>query len=271
MRSADLHVHTAFSDGTSTPEQVVAIAQEVGLDGLAITDHDTTQAVQRAMQEGRERGIEVIPGIELTAEYQGVEIHILGYLLDFQDARFQERLAGVQRDRVDRIRMICDRLKAIGIGLEPEKVFAFAGAGTVGRLHVARALVSEGFAGSVPEAFQRFIGDKSAAYVAHFRFSPQQAIALIRSVRGVAVLAHPYSLRDEGLIPVMVEAGLQGIEVFYPEHSAAMTAEYRALARQYGLVMTGGSDFHGSAKPTVSLGQVTVPWQNIEELIRVRP
>jgi 3',5'-nucleoside bisphosphate phosphatase len=266
MKFADLHVHTIFSDGTSSPPEVIAEALKQGVAVVAVTDHDTVLGLGACVEEGRLKDIEVIAGIELTAEHEGTEIHMLGYLFDYQKEALIRRLDELRQNRVERIYKIVDKLKGIGVNLKPQAVFDLAKNGTVGRLHVARAMVKEKIVNSVTEAFQKYIGDTCPAYVCGFKLSPAEAITLIRSAGGVAVLAHPYTLRRDELIPYFVELGLQGLEAYYPEHAQAMVNFYLGLAKKYNLLVTGGSDFHGSAKPDVKLGAVKLPYELVERL-----
>jgi hypothetical protein len=265
---ADLHMHTRFSDGTLTCGELLAQAEAAGLSCISVTDHDTVDGVTQAQDEGVKREIEVIPGVELTAEYERTELHILGYCIDHTSPFFLKKLQALRQNRVERIYEITQKLKdKLGIVLAPEAVFAVAYEGsTLGRLHVARALVKEGFVSSVYEAFARFIGDKSPAYVAGFKLNPAEAIALIKQAKGVPVLAHPYTVNRDALIPELVSMGLMGLEVFYIEHSQGMVNFYKDLAKKHNLLMTGGSDFHGEAKPDVALGSIKIPYELVEKL-----
>ncbi len=269
MRSADLHLHTYFSDGTFSPEELVARAREAQLACISVTDHDSVQGIDRARRAAA-TDIEVLTGIELTAEAAGQEIHILGYLFDPADAVFLKMLEGMREVRVRRVFEICEKLKKLGVALAAEKVLAMAGSGSVGRLHVARALLQEGAVGSIQEAFARFIGDRGAAYVGKFKMTPRQAIDHLLRVKGVPVLAHPYTLGDRSLIADFVKAGIMGIEAFYAEHSDYQTQEYIKIAEKFGLVVTGGSDCHGQAKEKVLLGLVKVPYSYVEKLKEVQ-
>jgi len=266
VKFADLHLHTFFSDGTYTPEELVKKSLSAGLSAIAVVDHDTTDGISSVGDIARERNIELIPGIELTAEYIGLEIHILGYLIDCQDKAFLEQLGILKKNRIERIYKITDKLKKIGIPLSAEAVFDIAKGGTTGRLHVARAMVKEGLVGSIFEAFKKYIGDKCPAYCLGFRFSPEQAIKLIKDAGGIAVLAHPYALNDDALIPKFIDYGLEGLEVYYPEHSPSMIKSYLGLAKKYNLLVTGGSDCHGEAKPEVRIGSIKLPYELVEEL-----
>lgn len=265
MRFADLHVHSHFSDGTFSPSQIVRRARESGLSCIAITDHDTTDAVDLAIQEGG-ADLEILAGIEMTAEFSGQEIHILGYLIDHHDQDFLSMLGRVQSARQERIYGICEKLKSLGAPLEPEDVFRVSGLGSVGRLHVARALVMKGYCSTTGEAFARFIGDRGPAYVGKFKMTPKEAVDWILKVRGIPVLAHPYTLGDPALIPRLVKDGMMGIEAYYTEHSGSQTQEFMRIAARYGLLVTGGSDCHGEAKSEISMGKVKLPYEYVEKL-----
>lgn len=266
MRSADLHTHTNYSDGTSTPEELVAESVKAGLSAIAVTDHDTVEGVDRAIQAGAGGPLEVLAGIELTAEQEGMEIHILGYLLDHRNKSLLEKLQSLKSARVDRIYQICDKLKKLGLNLAPEKVLGLSTLGTVGRLHVAQAMVNERLVNSTYEAFNKYIGDKCPAYVANFKLSPQEAIGLILKFSGIPVLAHPYAIARDDLIPRFAEYGLMGMEVYYLEHTKSMVDSYLHIARKLGLLVTGGSDYHGKSKPNVYMGAMKIPYELVEKL-----
>ncbi|MFH1269865.1 MAG: PHP domain-containing protein [Candidatus Omnitrophota bacterium] len=266
MKFADLHLHTVFSDGTYTPEELISESLGSGLSAIAIADHDTVSAIEPAIKTGQARDIEVLAGIELTAEDDGHEVHLLGYLFDYKNKDLIKRLEILQEYRIERIHKIADRLREMGASLKAESVFDIAGGGTVGRLHVARAMVNAGLVTSTAEAFRKYIGDKCPAYVGGFRLPPIEAIALIRGAGGIPVLAHPYTLNSEELIPKFVDYGLMGLEVYYPEHSRAMVNSYLGLAEKYNLLITGGSDCHGNAKPEVKIGSVKIPYELVDKL-----
>jgi hypothetical protein len=270
MKFADLHIHTLFSDGTSTPEEVIREAKSAGLEAIAIADHDTVQAITPALNAARQESIEFIPAIELSAEYDSLEVHMLGYYIDHESKKLLEKLDFLRANRVARIHAIVEKLSKMGLNVTAQQVFDVAGCGVAGRLHVARAMVKKGLVNSIFEAFEKYIGDKRPAYVCGFRFSPLEAIQLIKEAGGVAVLAHPYLLKRDELIPRFVEYGLQGLEVWYPEYNRVITNFYLEMARQYNLIATGGSDFHGQAKPDVKLGSMKVPYEAVENLKRLR-
>lgn len=262
----DLHLHTLFSDGTYTPEELVKKSAKVGLSAISVVDHDTIDGILPAVMAARAEGIEVIPGIELSSDYEGLEVHILGYCFDPESNDLKSKLALLRQNRIERVYKMVDKLKGLGIKLEAQAVFDIGGEGTVGRLHIARAMVNDGVVRSTAEAFQKYIGDKCPAYVCGFRFSPLEAIKLIRDIGGVAVLAHPYLLRSDELIRQFVGFGIMGLEVYYPEHTQSMINLYLELAKEYNLLVTGGSDCHGKAKPDVKIGLVRLPYRLVEKL-----
>jgi len=267
---ADLHVHTSESDGTLTAGQLVKKALSCGLSAIAIVDHDTVGAIAEAQAASKGTDLEVIAGIELTAQYEKQEIHILGYFLDCQNKALLEKLSVVQLNRIERVHKIVKNLSDQGVELKAQDVFDISGKGTVGRMHIAKALVKAGIVVNTAEAFRKYIGDKSPAYVLGFNLSPSEAIGLIHGAGGVAVLAHPHILHNDELISEFASYGLDGIEVYYPEHSQSMINFYLDLAKKLNLLVTGGSDFHGSVKPDIKLGMIKIPIHLVDKLRRVR-
>lgn len=266
MKFADLHVHTFFSDGSFSPKEVIEQAVKKKLSAIAIVDHDTIEGIDEALVSSRVNDIEVIPGIELTAAYLNKEIHFLGYLIDYQDREFCNRLKLLKEYRIERVYKITEKLKNQGIDLDAKSVFDIAPKGTVGRLHIAQALINQGFVSSVYEAFNKYIGDNAPCYVCGFRFSPQEAIRIIKDVGGIPVLAHPYLIKEDDSLKEFVGYGLMGIEAYYPEHTHSMTNFYLEFAQKNNLLITGGSDFHGLAKADIKLGCVKVAYSLVERL-----
>ncbi len=265
MRYADLHVHTRISDGSFTPAEVVNRAISAKLSAIAITDHDAVEAIDEAMGEAGDK-IEIIPGVELTAEMEGNEIHILGYFIDWRDAKFYQELKTLQKARLERARKILEKLKQLGMEINYDEVLKFAGSCSVGRLHIARMIMSFGYVSSIREAFWRFLGQGKPACAGKFKLSPRQAIKLIKSVGGLAVLAHPYLLNCDEWIPEFAKDGLDGIEVYYSIQNPQITVHYEKLAAKNELLMTGGSDCHGLAKGRALLGKVKIPYSLVEKL-----
>lgn len=266
MQFADLHLHTFFSDGTYSPAQLVEQAKKAGLSCIAVVDHDTVEGVEPCLEAGRRLGVEVISGIELTSEYEGQEIHILGYFIAHRNRALLEKLDLLKKYRIQRIYKMVEKLKDIGVALNAQSVFDLSRQGTVGRLHFARAMVNEGLVKSTGEAFAKYIGDKCPAYVLGFRFSPSEVSRLIKEASGISVLAHPCTLSDDGLILKLIEDGIMGLEVYYPEHSQSQIDSYLNLAKKYNLLVTGGSDCHGQAKAEVKIGSVKIPYELVERL-----
>jgi len=272
----DLHTHTICSDGRLTPSELVALAAERGVRRLAITDHDTTAGVEEARRAASTLGVEIIPGIEFGTDIPGNEIHMLGLFLDVGDARLQAELDRLRAGRVDRARGMVARLATLGAPISWERVQEIA-QGSIGRPHVAQALLEAGHVGSITEAFDRFIGRSGPAYVERAKLTPEDAIALAHACGGVAVLAHP--LEGVGVLHLLdglVAAGLDGIECYYyREYGPGKTEELAALARRHGLVATGGSDFHGFTMSGLSSasnapGSVAIPPECVDELLERR-
>lgn len=263
---ADLHLHTCFSDGTYTPEELALEASRRGLSAIALTDHDTVEGCERAAAACRDLGIEFIPGSELTAEQDDCEIHILGYLFDTTNPTLLSELGKFQSVRQNRIHEMVARLNALEIPLEAETVFALANCQSPGRPHVARALVEGGLCGSLDEAFERFLKKNRPAWVPKMKISALNAIELIHQVGGLAVMAHPALNRSDHVIPELIEAGLDGIECFHTKHSAPVAQHYLQIAEQHHLLVTGGSDCHGLSKGKPLIGTVKLPMERVRLL-----
>jgi hypothetical protein len=257
-RRVDLHTHTIFSDGLLTPEALVDRAVVRQLAAVAITDHDSVEAMGRAQAAARSR-IEVVPGVEISSALDGHDLHILGFYIDPEHSPLRERLAGFQTERRDRARRIVERLSEVGVRIDMDEVLTTAGPGVVGRPHVAAAMVRAGVVGGIDEAFRRYLGAQGTAFVPRPAFRPQEAIALIHGANGVSVLAHPGASLAEAIVEGLAASGLRGIEVWHPHHSSATTRRYRALAERLSLLETGGSDFHGQPQGS-DLGEVVVPY-----------
>jgi len=263
---ADLHLHTNFSDGTYTPEELVAQAAKNHLAAIALTDHDTVEGCERAAIACKAAEIEFIPGAELTAEQNDNEIHILGYFLDTHNKKLLEEIAKFQAVRQQRIHEMVARLNALNVPLKVEDVIALANCRSPGRPHVARALVKAGFVASLDEAFERFLKKHRPAFVPKAKISSQVAIELIHQANGLAVMAHPGLNRTDEVIPDLVEAGLDGIECFHTKHSTAVSEHYLEIADKYNLLVTGGSDCHGMSKGKPLIGTVKLPYREVEKL-----
>ncbi len=270
QRWVDLHVHTHFSDGSFSPDEVVQCALQNNLAAIGITDHDSIGGIEPAMASARPAHLEIIPGVELTAEGNNKEIHMLGYCIDWQNSQFRDRLTMLQEVRRERAKKMVERLGELGVNISFQDVEELAGVGAIGRLHLAQVILQAGYVNSVEEAFRKYIGDNGPAYVKKYRLTPREAIEMIVEVGGIPVLAHPSLLNNDELIPQLVKDGLKGIEVFYTNQNSETSSRYQNLAREYGLFPTGGSDCHGLAKGGVLMGKVKVPYEWLERLREAR-
>lgn len=273
----DLHTHSTISDGTVPPAELVQLAQTKNLRAMALTDHDTVEGLDEAIAEAKNfDGFELIPGIEISAEYSEGTIHVLGYYLDRKDPVLLEKLKFLQEARAKRNPRIIKKLQELGLEITQEEVDKIAGQGVVGRPHIAMALVQRGYVKNVQEAFDKYLRKNGKAYVDKERFSQKDSIEMIQNAGGVAVLAHPKYVHGgnlknvDKLIKQLVDLGLDGIEVFYGSHSAKEVKWLREIAKKYGLIATGGSDYHGSSKPDIDLGvgmgNLKVPYEIVEQL-----
>ena len=265
-RAADLHLHTCYSDGTLTPAELAREASARGLSTIAVTDHDTLASFSEAQAAAREQGLELLPGIELSAQAGPNDVHLLAYLFDVEDPDLRRWLTEMQAARRRRLDAMLERLRRLGIALSLEDVLAVAGPGTVGRLHVARALAQRGVVHHANVAFDKYLGEGKPAYVADDKPTPAEVIRRVRAARGVPVLAHPMYLKDDTLITAFARDGLAGLEVFHSSHDVSTQLRYRRLAEQERLLMTGGSDCHGLAKGQMLVGSVKLPYTYVEQL-----
>ncbi len=268
---ADLHTHTTASDGTLPPRALVREAARAHLTALAVTDHDSVDGVGEAVEEGARWGIELVPGVELSADVPGTEVHVLGYFVDWHDPVFAQLLRRLRQGRLDRAREMVRRLNELGVPLTVEEVLRQAD-GAVGRPHVARALVAAGHVASFEEAFSRYLARGRPAYVERERFTPEDAVQAVVRAKGVPVLAHPLWGADLERVRRLVDCGLRGIEVYYPDHSPQDVRRFLEWAERFGLVATGGSDYHGPGPASKApLGSMYVPPGTVEALRRARP
>jgi predicted metal-dependent phosphoesterase TrpH len=242
------------------------LAKENGVGVLAVADHDATDGVDPAMAAGARLAVEIIPAVEINTDVDESELHVLGYYVDHHLPWFEEFLGRLRDGRVNRAARMVEKLNALGVRLDFARVRALA-AGAIGRPHVARALVEEGIVASTEEAFQKFLGRNGPAYVERMKVTPQEAIAVIRRAGGIPVLAHPGWGVKEEMIPPLVDAGLEGLEVYYPDHTPSMVTRYLETARRLDLITTGGTDFHGGDLATkVPPGSQYVPAECVSKL-----
>ena len=266
MKFADLHLHTYFSDGTFSPEELVGHGHRLGFAALALTDHDSVEGCVRMAAACQAAGIDFIPGTELTAEHNDTEIHLLGYCLDTENQTLLTKIARFQTVRQNRIHEMVARLNGLKVPLKVESVFELANCKSPGRPHVARALVKAGLVGNLDEAFERFLKKNRPAWVPKAKMSALEAIELIHQAGGLAVMAHPGLNRTDDVIPVLVEEGLDGIECFHTKHSTVLSERYLEVADKFQLLITGGSDCHGFSKGKPLIGTVKLPYEHVQKL-----
>lgn len=264
----DLHTHTTASDGQDTPAELVNFAVQQGISVLGVTDHDTIDALAEVQTHADAAGIALIPGVELSTTVDRAEVHVLGYFVDINDDGFTGALAQLAASRVNRIERMIEKLQNLGYDIDGDAILAQAAFGTIGRPHVARALMQIGAATDVSDAFDRFLKAGRPGYIPRDPVLPEDAVKLLSDHGAIPVLAHPYSTNDiEGILKRLVPAGLQGFETYYAEYSADQHAELRAIADRWELIPTGGSDYHGVGfREGRILGSAHVPEEVAERL-----
>jgi len=269
---ADLHMHTYFSDGASSPQEVVDDALKAGLSCISITDHDIVEGVAPTIEAARPHSLEVIPGIELSSEYENCDIHILGYFIDYQKGPLMEKIDVFLDARMERMKKMIMNVKGVGINnIEFEEVCALTHSRAVGRAHLAFLLQQKGWVSNIKSAFEKYIGVGRPGYAVKYKQTPFEAIELIRQSGGVAVMAHPMLTQKDELIPRFVAGGMKGLEVYYPNCTDTITQFYERIAQKNGLIATGGSDSHGKIKPYTYVGKKTVPYDVVERLRQAKP
>ena len=266
----DLHLHTTASDGTDTPGELVAVCREAGITTMAVTDHDTTAALVESAREAERAGIEFVPGIEITAAWEGTDVHILGYFVDRESPALTAFLEAQIEDRIRRARAVAEKLVGLGTPVDMDALIARAEGRPVLRPHIAQALVSAGHAADEQDAFDRFVGEGRPAYVARKGSTPSEVVAIIRRAGGVSSMAHPGVTRQDDLIPRLAADGLDALEVYHTDHAPDEIARYLVMARHLGLAVTGGSDFHGfRSKHSNGFGTVCLPDPDFAALRRL--
>ena len=268
MRYADLHTHTYHSDGTRSPREVIDVARAHGIEIVSISDHDNLAAYFEIKTYAASQGVTLVPGVELSCGYEGVDVHILAYAFDALDERVAERLRQFRETRHRRGTLMVDRLRSLGYPITAERVDELAAGGAMGRPHVARALVEAGCIASVDEAFDKLLGPGKPGYVEKERFRIDEAVALIRATGGVTSVAHPTLYpAGERIVPKLLDAGVDGVEVFHPEVDEAAREAFSNVARFRGKMLTGGSDDHGTVKTSQTLGSIRVPEELIQPIL----
>jgi predicted metal-dependent phosphoesterase TrpH len=257
----DLHLHTTASDGRSSPAELVDVAAACGLRVMAVTDHDTTAAVAEVRTRAAGRGIEAVAGIEITAVEDGRDIHVLGYFFDPDDGPLAAFLAAARADRVGRVAAIADKLAALGMPIDVAAILSDAGQSgrSVGRPSIAAAMIAAGYVRTKTEAFDKWLGQDGPVFVARSGATPEDVIATLHAAGGIVSLAHPGRTRIDARIPELRDAGLDALEVFHSDHDTEMVERYAGLARRLGLLVTGGSDFHGDSTHGLTPGAMGMP------------
>jgi len=272
-RRVDLHVHTRYSDGDLTPERLVREALENDVAAVAVTDHDTVMGVEPVLRAAEGTGLEILPGVELSARVDSAEVHVLGFLIDVNHPSLVEWLELFRQKRRERALEMVDRLRSLGLSVQPDLVLRLAGDGSVGRPHVAGALLEQGLIQSFDEAFYKYIGYNGPAHVPKYRLDPGEAFDLIRSAGGVAAVAHPGTLARDHLLPGFVPRGMEALEVWHPRHNDSRTEQYRRFALEHRLAMVGGSDSHGGRTGLANFSRVEATYASVralKEIVRSR-
>lgn len=267
---ADLHTHSTFSDGVLSPTDLIDLAYRRGVRIIALTDHDTIEGLPEALAaSARYPDLTLIPGVEMSTDVPGSEVHVVGHFIDWKDQEFERRLQHIRRSRRGRARKMVDKLAALGKPVSWERVQGLASKGAIGRPHIARALVEAGHVSTFDEAFDRYIGRNGPAYVERKRLTPTQVVEMIAAVNGLPTLAHPRELDQlEELLSQLKSAGLIGMEVYYQDYTPEEVEGLRAVAERFGLIPLGGSDYHGLGGPRErEPGDIPLPDEPVERLL----
>ncbi|MFC1553132.1 PHP domain-containing protein [candidate division KSB1 bacterium] len=263
---ADLHIHTNSSDGIHPPSEILPKLRETGISCIAITDHDSVEALDETKRRAKLFNIRTVTGVELSAEHENADLHFLGYFIDHHKKRFLDYLYLFKRRRYQRAQEMIEKLAKLNIKISLDKVIKFAGPGPVGRPHLADALVDSGYAGSRNDAFNKYLHNDGPVYVEKYKITSSEVIDLIHSIGGAAILAHPGITCSDDTIRQLVDSGLDGIEIIHPKHSPEITKNYVKLAGELSILTSGGSDFHGDFGDTSNLGTYYI---DIEEVDRM--
>ncbi|NQT25847.1 PHP domain-containing protein [candidate division KSB1 bacterium] len=263
---ADLHLHSYCSDGLLSPEKVIEKAHEMGLKAVALVDHDALSGIEEAIECAKKYDIDVIPGVELSSQARGRDIHILGYYFDVTDKKLLEYLQLFQDERKRRAARIVQKLNDMGVYIHLEDVEAKARGCSIGRPHIAEVLMDRGYVETFQEAFRRYIGYGGKAYVDKYKISPQEAIGIISNSKGLSFLAHPGPIMSDVIILELIKAGLDGLEVVHPNINPTRTQELQDIVREHGLLISGGSDCHGGRDGHFLMGKYSVPYSICEDM-----
>lgn len=271
MHLIDLHAHSTASDGVLSPQELVRLAKDSGISVLAVTDHDTLEGLPMAMAEAARVGLQVVAGVEITAHVGDLEVHILGHFIDPDDNRLAEFLASSRTDRIERARRMVEKLWALGLPLDMNEVLSLASGPSVGRPHVAQAMIRRGYVTSLKEAFDRYLTPGKPGYVERSRIPASEVIHAIKEADGVPSLAHPRQYGRDEIIPSLVQQGLMGLEVYHPEHDTESLFRYERVCLEYGLLAVGGSDYHGTeGLRSMGLGRPALPEARFEQLLAAK-
>ncbi len=266
QKFADLHTHTTFSDGGNSPCALVRLAKSKGISALGITDHDSVNGINQAIECGKEYGIDIIPGVELSTDVNDKEIHLLGYFIDHEDKDLQSYLQFFREERAFRAKRIVKKLNDMNVEIEFEEILQEARNSAIGRPHIANVLISKGVVDSYQAAFQKYLGDYAPAFERKIHVSLQSAIKLINDAKGLAFLAHPGKM-PEDLLQTVLASKIDGIEVVHPSHNDSRTKFYRGIVNQYCLLASGGSDFHGGIKNDEdNFGKYVISFDSVQEI-----
>ena len=264
--AADLHVHTTFSDSNLTPQEVIDQCLFAHVGTVAITDHDAVDGVEPSLAAAGPLGVRVVPGVEMTAYQDELEIHVIGLFIDIEHPEFNAVIRGTREARHTRVYTMVDKLRGLDVELTADEVLDIAAGGAPGRVHVAQALLRRGHVATIGDAFQQYIGNNGPAYVPKRQLSPAQAAHAIHSAGGVAVVAHPGTGLPDGLVRQMIGDGLDGIEAYHSLHSQDMAEHYLAMARELGVLVSGGSDSHGGTRKESRIGAVMLDDELVDAL-----
>ncbi len=268
---ADLHIHTTASDGELSPEAVLRLAAAINLKALAITDHDSVEAVRASATDGTRYHIMVVPGVEISCDYKDEEVHLLGYYINPEDKGLAFVLERLRKSRYYRMRKMIEQAVSLGLQIGDAERQSLLENSSPGRVHLAKLLVKRGFAPSIKAAFGRYLDKGKPLYAERFKLTPAEIIPMIINAGGVPVLAHPGLLKDKKIIAAIIKAGIRGIEVYYPLHSPGLIKDLLRLAAVHKLIPTGGSDFHGLNMRQDKIGAAGVSLGILKDLLKIKP
>ena len=265
-KRCDLHIHSKFSDSDTEVEDIFKQAREKGLSCISITDHDTIDGISPALICSKAYNIELIEGVELSAEYKEAEVHILGYFVNFNDERLNSVLSNLKKLRKERILVMTDRLSSLGVKVDEEELVSKIGESIPTRLHLGLHLVEKGGAKSLKDAFRKYLSPGKPGYISSFKYSVKEVIRLIKDCGGLAFLAHPHIIADQSWIEEIIKLGIDGLELVYNTMPAVKSSLYKEMASKFSLLKSGGSDAHGTYKKFTEVGGVNIPYGWVQEM-----